>query len=114
MASDQTVHARLILQAQAELERLGTRRIYSLLEQTEPDLAEVILESTTALYHQLLHLGATPKEARRIHHAAERLVLVCILSLQKAHAALWQDGTGSELAGGPAAPAPDSEVPPGP
>lgn len=97
MASDQTVHARLILQAQAELARLGTRRVYSLMEQTEPDLAEVVLEQTTALYHEVLQLGVTPKDARRVHQAAERLVLVCILALQKAHAALWQDGSGQDV-----------------
>lgn len=97
MATDQVVSAKMILQAQLELQRRGTRRVYSLLEQTEPDLAEVVLERTTDLYHQVIKTGASPKEARRIHHAAERLVLVTILALQKAHQTLWQESTGQDL-----------------
>ena len=113
MATDQLVTAKIILQAQLELQRRGTRRIYALLEQTEPDLADVVLEETTDLYHQVIKTGATPKEARRIHHAAERLVLVSILALQKAHQALWQESTGQDLTArlnpppGAATPAPD-------
>ena len=113
MASDQMVTARIILQAQLELQRRGTRRVYALLEHTEPDLAETVLEGTTALYHQVIKTGATPKEARRIHHAAERLVLVSILALQKAHQALWQESTGQDLSirlNPPPGAAPDADT----
>jgi len=97
MATDQVVSAKTILQSQAELQRRGTRRVYSVLENTERDMTELILEQTTTIYHQVLKTGATPKEARRIHHAAENLVLVCVLALQKAHQEMWQEGTGQEL-----------------
>ena len=97
MPTDQVVTAKTILQVQLELQRRGSRRVYSVLESTERDLAEVVLEQTTAIYHEILNTGASSKEARRIHHQVETLVLVSILALQKAHAALWEDGTGRQL-----------------
>ena len=119
MPTDQVVTAKMILQVQLELQRRGSRRVYSVLESTEPDLAEVILEQTTAIYHEILHTGASSKEARRIHHQVETLVLVSILALQKAHAALWEEGTGEDLTkrlnppvGPEPAPGPQPDVPP--
>ena len=91
MPSDRIVTARLVLQAQLELQRLGHRRVLSLLESREPDLMEYVIEATTMYYHQLLDIGVTGKQARRLHHAAEAIALTCMLALQKAHAALWQD-----------------------
>jgi hypothetical protein len=98
VASDQTVTAKLVLQAQLELQRLGIERALALLESTERDLAEYLLEATTNLYHETLNTGVTGKQARRIHDHTLTLVLVCINAIQKAHAALWQDGTGQDLA----------------
>ena len=93
--SDQIVTAKTILQAQLELQRLGNSRAIALLDSKEPDLAEV--ETSSALYHQILDTGASGKQTRRIHDAALTLVLLCIRSLQQAHAALWQESTGQEL-----------------
>ena len=95
--SDQIVGAKTILQAQLELQRLGNTKALSLLESNEPDLAEIVLENSTALYHQLLDVGASGKQARRIHEAALTLVLLCIRSVQNAHRALWQENMGQEL-----------------
>ena len=96
--SDQIVTAKIVLQTQLELQRLGTQKAMSLLESTEPDLTEVLLEGSTSLYHRILKTGASPRQARRIHQDTLMLLLVCIRSLQKAHAALWQEGTGRDLA----------------
>ena len=109
--SDQIVTAKIVLQAQLELQRLGTHKAMSLLENTEPDLTEWALENSTSLYHRILETGASPKQARRIHQDTVTLLLGCILSLQKAHAALWQDGTGMDLAARlnrPGMPGPDA------
>ena len=89
--SDQTVTSKLVLQAQLELQRLGTTKAMSLLESTEPDLTEFALETTTNLYHDILSTGASGKQARRIHENILTLVLVSVTALRKAHAALWQD-----------------------
>ena len=88
--SDQIVTAKAILQAQLELQRLGVNKALSLLESTEPDLAETIIETTTAQYHQILRTGASGKQARRIHAMTVNLVLTCVGALRHAHAALWQ------------------------
>jgi hypothetical protein len=97
MASDQTITARQVLQAQLELQRQGLDRAMALLESTEPDLTEYLLESTTNLHQAILNTGATGKQARRIHDSTLTLVLVCVTAVQKAHAALWQDVTGRDL-----------------
>ena len=110
-ASDQIVTAKIVLQAQLELQRLGIHKSMSLLENTEPDLTEVLIETTTSLYHQLLDAGASGKQARRIHDQLLTLLLVCIRSLQKGHAALWQQDTGKDLAvrlNSPPGPAPNT------
>ena len=96
--SDQIVTARIVLQTQSELQRVGINKAMTLLESTEPDLTEVLLEASTSLFHRVLETGATPRQARRIHQDTLLLLLVCIRSLQKAHAALWQEGTGRDLA----------------
>lgn len=96
-SSDQIVTARLILQAQLELRRLGSRKVLTLLERTEPDLTEWLLENSSTIYHQILEAGASPRQARRLHRAVETLVLVSLLALQKAHRALWQEGPGHDL-----------------
>jgi hypothetical protein len=98
LASDQTVTAKHVLQAQLELQRLGTSKAMAVLEATEPDLTEYLLETTTNLYHQVLDTGASAKQARRIHENTLTLVLVCVNALQKAHADLWQEGTGRDVA----------------
>ena len=110
MPNDSIVAARMVLQAQLELQRMGHRRVLAMLEAREPDLTEWILESTTALYHQVLNTGAEPRHARRIHHAAEATVLVSVLALRKAHVALWADGPGKDIQARLEAPTPP--VPP--
>jgi len=97
MSTDSIVTARLILHSQHELQRLGHRRVLALLESREPDLAEFILEATTAHHHRILDTGATPKQARQLYHAAEGIALTCILAVRKAHEALWQTETGDQL-----------------
>ena len=110
MASDQTVTAKLVLQAQLELQRLGTNKAMSLLESTEPDLCEFLLETTTNLYHDILNTGATGRQARRIHENILTLVLVSVTSMRKAHAALWQDDV-EEPHPSPSRPAPPADAP---
>jgi hypothetical protein len=112
--SDQTATARLVLQAQLELQRVGLDKAMALLESTEPDLTEYLLASTTNLHKEMLNTGATGKQARRIHDRTLTLVLVCLNALKKGHAALWQDGTGQDVARrlDPPAAQPPSPTPP--
>ena len=102
--SDQIVTAKAILQAQLELQRLGVNKALSLLESTEPDLAETIIETTTAQYHQILRTGASGKQARRIHAMTVNLVLTCVGALRHAHAALWQVDAEEETPADPPPP----------
>lgn len=91
-SSDKIVTAKAILQAQLELQRLGINKAMERLESTEPELAEVVIETTSTLYHQILRTGATSKQARRIHNLTLTLVLTSLGALRQAYAALWPDG----------------------
>jgi hypothetical protein len=96
--SDQLVTPKDLLQAMAELKRLGARRVMEELEEREPDLAEVTLEEVTAIHHELLALGAAPKRAGRVYRRVEALVLVAALAMRQAYARLVteeSDGTGA-------------------
>jgi len=97
MPTESIVTARLVLQSQHELQRLGHRRVLALLESREPDLTEFLLEATVTHYHHILDTGATPKRARQLYHSAEAIALTCILAIRKAHEALWQTETGNQL-----------------
>jgi len=70
--------------------------VLSELEKLEPDLIEHVLENLTQLYHRLLNLGLSGKDARRIHRRAENTALVCIVALRQAYRRLLD-----EQAGGP-------------
>ena len=78
------VTARMVLQAQLELQRRGVHRTLTQLEEAEPDLSECLLEVSTTLYHQMLHTGISARECRRLHEGTLTLVLVCIGALLKA------------------------------
>jgi hypothetical protein len=97
MASDQLVHARMVLQAQMQLKRQGIAAAMRHLEQTEPDLAEYVMESLSLLYKRLLELGSSERKTRRLYLQAQTLVLVSIDSLRKAHLALWVKQMGQTL-----------------
>ena len=97
MASDQLVHARLVLQAQMQLNRRGIDSAMRHLEQTEPDLAEYVMESLGLLHQRLLDLGGSAKKTRRLYLQVQTLVLVSIDSLGKAHLALWESQMGPML-----------------
>jgi len=96
--SDQIVTAKIVLQSQLEVQRIGIQQSSSLLESAEPDLTEYILETTTRFYHDLLHAGIKGKQARRLHSDLMILLLVTVRSMQNAHAALWQQQTGEDIA----------------
>ena len=96
--SDQLVTAKIVLQSQLEIQRIGIQKSISLLESAEPDLSEYLLETATNVYHDLLNAGITGKQARRIHNDLMILLLVTIRSLQNAHANLWQQQTGKDIA----------------
>lgn len=72
-----------------ELQRRGSRRVLCELESLEPDLTEHLLEGLTQLYHQLLRVGASDRESRRIYRQAESISVVCLMALRKAHYDLW-------------------------
>ncbi len=91
MASDQQVSARAILRAQAELRRLGHRRVMQQLEQVEPDLMSYVFEELSAIHRRLLKLGDTAEQTQRCYRRVQRLVLVSILSMRHGHHELWRD-----------------------
>jgi hypothetical protein len=62
MPSDQHVTARMVLDAQLELERRGTGALMQHLEKTEPELANFVLETLSLIYSKLSNLGGTAAE----------------------------------------------------
>lgn len=109
MSSDRIVTPQHVLASVMELQRRGSRRVLSDLESLEPDLTEHLLEGLTQLYHMLLRVGASGKEARRIYRQAESTALVCLMALRKGHADLW--GSTSSPPQADAAPDPPPSPP---
>jgi hypothetical protein len=92
MASDRLVTPEHVLKAVMEYERRGSIQLVRELEKLEPDLMEYLLESLTRLYHQLTGTGLTGREARKVHHLAEKTALVCLIALRNAQRDLWGSG----------------------
>lgn len=99
----------MILHALLKLRRRGTTAALEHLEQVEPDLAAYLMETLSALHHDLLALGGPPKRTRRAYRGVESLVLVCIAALRAGHYELWR---GSEPDGEDGDPS--GALPPGP
>ena len=78
------VTPRMILRAQARLQRQGIHRMMLELERSEPDLAEYALENLTAIFHRLLDIGATARQSRDLNRQIESVFLVCITSNRQA------------------------------
>lgn len=76
-----TVPAKAVLRATLDFQRLGADELLCRLEIHEPELAEYVLETLSALHHGLLDLRAKAKPTRRAFKLAERLVLVSILAV---------------------------------
>ena len=83
MASKPKVNARMILRALAEVRRKGNQRTLEELEKSEPDLAEHLMEGASAVYHDLLELGAPAKQTQRLYQKIEALVLVCVMAARR-------------------------------
>jgi len=104
--SDGIVRPRTVLDCVLQLQHHGTMPAKQRLEETEPDLAEYLLESLTAVYHGLFNLHAPPVKTRKVYRQIEIMTLVCIEALRRSHAELWQqridDPTNTVDAGHPA------------
>ena len=87
----------MVLQSLLELQRQGTDKVMTHLEQTEPDLAEYLMEGLSQVHQKLLDAGASHRQAQRLYYRVETLTLVCILSLRKAQQQLWEEAMGSSL-----------------
>jgi hypothetical protein len=116
MPSDQTVTARDVLRALAEVRRRGNRAALEELEQQEPDLCEFLLEEVTALHHDVLASGASPRKVRGLSRRIETLAVVLVVSLRQAHLRLWSldpepADDVSQLPRDPAAPPEQSKSP---
>ncbi|HSH96100.1 MAG TPA: hypothetical protein VK968_18280 [Roseimicrobium sp.] len=88
--TDQLVASEDVLRAVMQLRRQGINQVMSQLEATERDLAEYVIEETTAIFHDLSAMGGSAKQIRRLHARVQSLVLVVVLSLRQAQARLWQ------------------------
>jgi len=82
MASKPKVNAKMILRALAKVRRKGNQRMLEELEKSEPDLAEQLMEGASAVYHELLELGAPAGQTRRLYQQIEALVLTCIAAVR--------------------------------
>ena len=90
-ASDGIVRARTVLDCVLQLQRQGTHSAMQRLEQTEPDLANYLFETLSAIHQSLLELHAPAARTRRAYRQIELMSLVCIEALRRSHAELWQD-----------------------
>jgi hypothetical protein len=91
MATVQVVSPQDVLRALMQLRRQGAANVMKELEAQEPDLAEFLLEETSAVHRQLLDLGGAPRRVRRVHRRVESLALVLVLALRQARLRLWQE-----------------------
>jgi hypothetical protein len=98
VTSDRHVTPRSILRALTELQRQGTRRAMEHLEQTEPDLAEFVIEWLSLSHQELLGLGGPAKRTRNAYRRVEALVLVSLQALRQSHFELWRElASGTRL-----------------
>ena len=98
MASDQVVNSKDILDAVMKVRRLGNDRLLRELESKEADLAEFLMEETSAIHQMLLELGAKPRQSRRIYLRVESMALTVINSISSATLRLWrEDAAGTPL-----------------
>ena len=98
MTSDRHVTPRSILHALTELQRQGTRRSMEQLEQTEPDLAEFVIEWLSLSHQELMALGGPAKRTRYAYRRVEALVLVSLQALRQSHFELWREqASGTRL-----------------
>ena len=88
--TDQLVRSEDVLRAVLQLRRQGVIKVMSQLEALEGDLAEYVIEETTAIHHDLSALGGSAKQVRRLHARVQSLVLVTVLALRQAQARMWQ------------------------
>jgi len=98
VTSDQLVQPDDILKAVRQLQRRSRKAVLQALEQTEPALAEHVMEELSRFHQRLLHSDVAPKDTRRIYHQCQSLVLVSVLALRQANVRLWREQmTGSRL-----------------
>jgi hypothetical protein len=88
--SDGIVRARTVLDCVLHLQHHGTTLAMQQLEQTEPELANYLLETLTTIYHSLGKLHASAAKTRKVYRQLEVMTLVCIEALRRSHAELWQ------------------------
>jgi hypothetical protein len=98
MATDEHVSARMILEAQLELERRGAGAFMRHLEKTEPELANFVLETLSLIYQRLSNLGGPSQKTRKAFGQVQTLLIVSIGSLRRAHLELWEKQMGPALA----------------
>jgi hypothetical protein len=97
MATDQHVSARMVLEAQLDLERRGAGAFMQHLEKTEPELANFVLETLSLIYSKLSNLGGPPQKTKRAFRSVQTLLLVSIEALRRGHLQLWEKQMGPAL-----------------
>lgn len=88
--SDQIVQPRTVLETVLKLQTGNTQPVLLHLEQTEPDLTNYLLETLTAIHHNLISLHASSARTRKVYRQIEIMALVCILSLQQSYSEFLQ------------------------
>lgn len=88
--TDQIIKSEDVLRAVMQMRRQGAVKTMAHLESVEKDLAEYVLEETTAIHHDLSAMGGSAKQVRQLHVRVQSLVLVAVLTLRQAQSRLWQ------------------------
>lgn len=76
--SNTRISARKVLLATQELQRYGHRRQIERMEQSQPHLAEFLLEELSQLHRALLNAGLDARTTRKLYRRAQALTLTCI------------------------------------
>ena len=71
--ADGIVHPRTVLDCVLHLQHHGTTPAQRQLEQMEPDLADYLLETLTAIHHCLFNLHAPAAKTRKVYRQVEVL-----------------------------------------
>ena len=97
MASDKHVTARMVLEAQLELERRGADALMRHLEEVEPELANFVLETLSLIFQRMAGLGGSPQKTRKAFRQVQTLLIVSIESLRRGHVELWMKQMGPAI-----------------
>lgn len=89
--SDGMIHPQIVIDCVHRLQNCGIQPAIRNLEQAEPELANYLFETLSAIHQDLGHLRGPRGKTRRLYRQIELLTVACIESLRQSHYELWRE-----------------------